>query len=203
MKHFLQIKNTTDEKPKTLEMGVDFNHIRQVQDYPAFLCNDSKKHNGFDKVCNLSDCFQSRPLIEIDGFCEFNIYIVNNNVNSVVLCTWSDYFLAFTFSGFRYDDRCLYTNLGSIFKPENKAKYPELYQQAIKWIDEYFNKIKNMTTQEETVPEEETPSPKDDEVKIHPFVKLAVSLPKEDDYEYDNILNDLKKNTENQKKAIY
>jgi hypothetical protein len=123
---FLQIKYQKQKiNPKILEMGVDFNHIRQVEDYPAFLCNDSKKHNGFDKICNLSDCYQSRPLIEIDGFCEFDVVTDTYNVEVQTI-----YSLPETIK-----NRRDLINLGSIFKKENQEKYPELYQGALKIIN--------------------------------------------------------------------
>jgi hypothetical protein len=120
--------------PKRLEMGADFHSVQyyeEIEDEGSTTQYTYLEDNNSDFVCNLSDCYQSRPLIEIDGFCEFNIYMIDDNVNNVVLCIFNGYFLAFTFNGFRYDDRCKFTNLGSIFDAKNQAKYPEIYQEAL------------------------------------------------------------------------
>ena len=65
----LQIKNTEDGKPRVLEMGRDFVII-----YDNKLYNQSPYKNFEDAfACNLSDCYKSRPLIQIDGYCEFDV----------------------------------------------------------------------------------------------------------------------------------
>jgi len=117
--------------PKVLESGVDFDTLRYCsKDYQYLTFIDG----GLDCIVNLSDCFQSRPLIEIDGFCEFNLYMINASDENIVLCTFNQNFYCFDFNGFRYDDRCTFTKLGSIFDPKNQAKYPEIYQEALKLI---------------------------------------------------------------------
>ncbi len=120
---FLQIKNTFNEKPKILEMGVDFEHIYKNELVGSF--DDNYIPVG------ISECFQSRPLIEIDEFREFNLYMINASNDNIVLCTFNPDFYCFDFNGFRYDPRCKFENIGSIFDPENQAKYPKLYQEAL------------------------------------------------------------------------
>ncbi len=130
---FLQIKKDGGLiPPKVLEMGVDFD---MIDSFGLIKTNFHKYRKGdsliIQRIVKLSDCYQARPLIEIDGFCEFDIYIVNGDVNNAALCRCSDYFLAFIFNGFRYDPRCKFENIGSIFDPGNQAKYPKLYQEAL------------------------------------------------------------------------
>jgi hypothetical protein len=139
---FLQINNIP--KPKILEMGVDFNLI--MIDYIAhadnFTIEDNFLNCRYSAYCKLSDCHQSQPLFEIDGFCEFDVCEYIDDRTGLFLLAKSNAFYVFHLSnkklvasllsvkGNKRGDK--HTNKGSIFTPENKEKYPELYSEALK-----------------------------------------------------------------------
>ncbi len=138
---FLQIKKDgVSIPPEILEMnGVDFDTIRYCSkdnQYLTFI------DGNLDDIVNSSDCYQSRPLIEIDGFCEFDIILSNEYYQVDVTSTKIILFLPSLiiknlFDDFYeedYNDRFYtvidgdYKTLGTIFNPENQAKYLKLYQ---------------------------------------------------------------------------
>jgi hypothetical protein len=97
-------------------------------------------------------------LNEVDGFCEFeiiNLYLEDKKIDSNGDWVATDEFYLTYFDGQcftlrnwdceRYDEPELFrfantpykiTNLGSVFSPENQQKYPELYKQALKIINQ-------------------------------------------------------------------
>ena len=79
MKNFLQIQKAGILiPPKILEMGVDFDEIHHFNaEKNRRADTELNLRNGIN-VAYLEDCFQSRPLIEIDGFGEFNVYLHND-----------------------------------------------------------------------------------------------------------------------------
>jgi hypothetical protein len=137
MKYLQTRENRKEIEPKLLEMGVDFSSIQCYNN--EIIIN----YNG-DDICLLPDCYQSRPLIEIDGFCEFD----------VIEDKWEDgsYFNLFLLDDYRlmfvnikggrsglsreYKKAFKYESIGSIFNSENKVNYPELYEEALKIINE-------------------------------------------------------------------
>jgi hypothetical protein len=146
MKYLQTRENGKEIEPKLLEMGVDFMHICTY-----CLCNiTGSPFIEMDRICNLSDCYQSRPLIEINGFCEFDIIFYPDEDGFVyprpllvILhkkelkygSFFEDGFYDYTsFSDFKYK------KAGSIFTEENKVNYPELYEEALKIINE-VNKL--------------------------------------------------------------
>ena len=153
---FLQIQKTADNQAKILELGTDLSYMSD--EGSGLILYDKYYWDEIitDSIVPLSDCYQSRPLIEVDGFCEFdivNIYLDNNRINEKGewVATNENFLVYFdgqaiTFKGWdneRYDERELFrftessyilTNLGSIFDPETSKKYPNLYQQALEII---------------------------------------------------------------------
>lgn len=176
---FLQIKNTEDGKPKVLEMGKDFDTIKKdilikhnaellpkneskVQFRDVFnnivdVFNNTVPSVSFIKTSetniNISDCYKSRPLIQIDGYCEFDVQkriAINEpdleNLNPRYLLRKNgdiEFLLLSDIFGFKskviddiiYVPYWKYEGLGSIFLPENTLKYPELYAEAMKIIN--------------------------------------------------------------------
>jgi hypothetical protein len=137
MIRFLQITNTPNSQPRILEMGKDFYNLgfESSSETDPSLFNI----NG-DILCNLSDCFQQRQLIEIDGFGEFNILVSKTHLDKPYLYNFKSKLLYEPFDKpvrihetMFYDD-CI--NNGSIFTSENQLKYPELYKQALKIINQ-------------------------------------------------------------------
>jgi hypothetical protein len=147
MKNFLQIqKDGILIPPKTLEMGVDFDTVRcssKDNQYLTFI------DGGLDCIVNLSDCFQSRPLLEIDGYCEFDLVFYRSDKEPMLILFDKDASLkifgyskknqfypiySLTFQSRQHDT---FVSRRSIFKPENQTKYPELYQGALNLIKKY------------------------------------------------------------------
>jgi hypothetical protein len=164
---FLQIKKhrlKEEQIPRILEMGVDFDRIiyNQMEGIVGnlLLCdrpeNPTKDEYYSKNIAFISDCYQSRPLIEIDGYCEFSVYLHNDCEDDTqdekmviyektksgfimidINCEQTSY--GKWFDGTAYDIRAIndiedYKDLGSIFKPENQLKYPELYAIALTLI---------------------------------------------------------------------
>jgi hypothetical protein len=183
---FLQThqNNTLLETPKLLVMEVDFDFIFESRLYKSYKTKDSNlSHEDLvniensevyqsylqlnslyseigDFVANISDCYNSRPLIKIDGFCEFDVIVHQKYDNTRMLISsdfatkeklgiWNDslfstinksdnYNIRYSGddiidSGWQKDNRWD-ENQGSIFSPENSQKYPELYKQALEII---------------------------------------------------------------------
>ena len=153
---FLQIKKhrlKEEQIPRILEMGVDFDRIiyNQMEGIVGnlLLCdrpgNPTKDAYYSKNIAFISDCYQSRPLIEIDGFCEFDVllkkqkyydYIELLFIENYEMVGWNIWGgesteLNWSLKVFTKDK---ITNLGSIFKPENQLKYPELYAKALTLI---------------------------------------------------------------------
>jgi hypothetical protein len=155
---YLQINKIDGElNPKLLEMGVDFDMIfenyllKSTSDYGGEI-KDGKSgdyaliEHDTDIVALISDCYQSRPLIEINGFCEFDIIFYPDEDGFVypkpllvILhkkelkygSFFEDGFFDYTsFSDFKYK------KAGSIFTEENTVKYSKLYEEAIKIINQ-------------------------------------------------------------------
>jgi hypothetical protein len=130
---FLQINGV--DKPRVLKLGVDFHSISS--DDNGCIVNQGVI------IAYFSDCYQSRPLIEIDGLCEFEIYQTSEcnecekelvTMNDFNLCSLTDFNEIGESSFTIIPD--YYVRLGSIFLPENQLKYPELYQEALEVINE-------------------------------------------------------------------
>jgi hypothetical protein len=164
---FLQIKNTENGEPKILESFKDFDLF---SDNALIICL-SKYDDGrsfyennevyFQRICLLDDCYKSRPLIEIDGFCEYNLYLhtdfeqdedrdeymniliyekpnsrfifINKECESDEDGVWCN---GTSDEIYPIEDTKDYKDYGSIFLPKNKEKYPELYQEALKIINQ-------------------------------------------------------------------
>ena len=141
---FLQIKNTADGKPKliTLSTGncdTDYNSIdiEYVSDSSYYHVLTNQQNKGIQAI-KIDDCYQSRPLIEIDGFCEFDV--VSDTCGNSELDDEDNFMLLTfgwgTFNTSKYSP-CNNTTFlelkshGSIFLPENQKKYPELYAKAL------------------------------------------------------------------------
>jgi len=141
--------------PKILESGVDFDTIyrfgnvtclikklpplyieRLNKDGSIATFSTSDQELDCEVICYLSDCYQERPLIEIDGFCEFDILqTFNDTILFLPFKVISGcYNLNNETQAYQYNDIGTFTKLGSIFKPENQQKYPEIYQEALKSI---------------------------------------------------------------------
>jgi hypothetical protein len=154
------------EIPKSLVMGVDFDLILDSHHLPnsklcKLNCVDFDDEDSaiirIEYICNLSDCYNQRPLIEIDGFYQFDVvFTMKRRIVSKVEGSvhWSPlgykdfeciYFVDYTDTeeysdGYRSKGRFLDTivedrNLGSIFTLENSQKYPELYKEALEIIN--------------------------------------------------------------------
>jgi hypothetical protein len=127
---FLQIKGV--DKPVLLELLVDFNKINKT----TLVLKD-------DTIVFINDCYQSRPLIEINGLCEFEIYQTSEcNECEKELVTMNDFNLCFLSDFNEIGESSFtiipeyYVNLGSIFTLENQLKYTELYKEALGVINE-------------------------------------------------------------------
>lgn len=169
---FLKIKNTEDgellKTPKILEMGVDFDMIFKQGGKAVLVKSDSLiispdlieiysssefTHTGI-VICNLSDCYQSRSLIEIDGFCEFDVITRQFETkkeswlllftNGKLIINDTDYYQNSTVKWLQeeyiYCDKAnnfveAYVNKKTIFTQDNQVKYPELYQEALEIIN--------------------------------------------------------------------
>jgi hypothetical protein len=133
---FLQIKNTENGEPSVLESFKDFDLISDnalivcLSKYDGGRSFYENKEVYFKRICLLDDCYKSRPLIEIDGYCEFDIlnYSISAEIPIIHLIKAKT-----IFSHIR--SKYSFENLGSIFLPENKEKYPELYQEALRIIN--------------------------------------------------------------------
>lgn len=92
---FLQIKNTPDGKLRVLKMGVDFDGVlnnfliknirvkRNIRLTNPILISDNEEYRysiDYEIISKISDCYQLRPLIELGGWCEFNIIKFNRKV---------------------------------------------------------------------------------------------------------------------------
>jgi hypothetical protein len=112
----LKIKNK-----ELLKMGVDFDIIDGS--YLFKSCIIQEEINGdctleCTYICKIEDCYKSRPLIEIDGLCEFDVI---KDGNTLLLFGENN----------RYNSHFSYISLGSIFLPENQKKYPEILKSAM------------------------------------------------------------------------
>lgn len=165
---YLQVKQNDKllDQPKLLVEGVDFDMIwenalwklnNNIRPFWSFI-NPLKKEvlNVFatdidydfgDLIANISDCYKQKPLLEIDGFCEFRLMMSNCGSKENPIVTHDS--LGF----FVFDGYCLHLIGGSysyelqhknkrydwgsyIFTPENKIEYPELYEQAINKLNQ-------------------------------------------------------------------
>jgi hypothetical protein len=137
---FLQNKLT--EKPKILELLVNFNEIHKT----ALYLNDGT-------AVSMYDCYQSRPLVEIDGYCEFDVIElddmfrwsvsaadskkIDDNIAKTSLVILTKRGILFNRHTDSTEPNTLlildsgFDNLGSIFLPENQLKYPKLYEEAL------------------------------------------------------------------------
>jgi hypothetical protein len=155
MLKYLQIhENAKEIEPKLLEIGVDFMQIHTARDFVNLTII-----TGFDHkvICYVKDTYQSRPLIEIDGFCEFDVvlikktgYYTENLVRLICLRRMGfnlipetgdlRYCTPYALYEIDFDNKEIVKpnteNFGSIFSPENKSKYPKLYEEALKIINQ-------------------------------------------------------------------
>jgi hypothetical protein len=164
---FLQIKHV--DKPKILEMGVDFStihfydgdiHLIENQDLDYSMeCRERgiiqfehyREDETLEVICLASDCYEPRPLIEVDELCEFDVIEevkYGEAMNKYdLLIFFTGWLVMFDYFYFNHDERRTtiavkvldtsyktYRSKGSIFLAENQQKYPELYQEALKII---------------------------------------------------------------------
>ena len=165
---FLQLtKNNKPLKvPKILELGhgltADFNTITFDTEFDQIVLVDTQPHRSYQKtdgrnydyelqiveqyniICNLSDCYQSRPLIEIGQWCEFDL--LEDSLDSEIrLLTVSTNKIA-TLDQMNKTGVVLHNwwlnpttqeikNIGSIFTKENQKKYPKLLKKALGLIN--------------------------------------------------------------------
>jgi hypothetical protein len=153
MQKYLQTTNC--DAPKLFIEGIDFDLIFQGKLWKnkelKYYELENTKEKGLeltgyctddfvDFVCDISDCYQSRPLIEIDGFCEFDVI------------KWHDEFSTFRSREeelFCLDIECIFSdaverpdcfqNFGSILASKNVKKCPKQYQQLLQIIKESKN----------------------------------------------------------------
>jgi len=141
---FLKIKNN---EYKVLKLGEDFDGL--IFDHNTVFL-DKRKQSEIDSYLfhylPLDDFYQSRPLIEIGGYCEFDV--VSDACGNSDLDDEDDFMLlTFGFGTFhtsRYSPcnnstLSVLKSLGSIFLPENQLKYPELYQEALSLL--LYNRV--------------------------------------------------------------
>lgn len=125
--------------PKVLEIGEDFDLIFQTTKNVVLVKSDNLVISPeLDEIyssseftyagliiCQLSDCFESRPLMKIDGYQEFDLIEVRINVSETAY--WN-FIMPFTADSDStqilqmYRDNPAYVNHGCIFKPENIQK---------------------------------------------------------------------------------
>lgn len=152
----LQTRNTPNGKPRVLEMGVDFDFIGNGCLYTAHnfvgersnLVNFDSIDNGcyMDFVCSIEDCYQSRPLIEINGYCEFDliertlkgVYSDNSDDVDTIMITIDNIasFLSRLLVIKMKNLKVIDIKKGSIFISENQIKYPDRYQQALGYVND-------------------------------------------------------------------
>ena len=141
---FLQIKQDglLLETPRILEIDAEFDMIFDGALY-AIGYADLFAQLSNSKVCDISDCYKSKPLIEIDGYTEFDVIEFDpkewgstSNNDNIHLCYFSYEEADWLWGGgsTHNADGDWRTNIGSIFIPENKLKYPKLYQKALEII---------------------------------------------------------------------
>lgn len=149
---FLQIKNTTDGKPKliTLSTGncdTDYNSIdiEYVSNSSYYHVLTNQQNKGIQAI-KIDDCYQSRPLIEIYGFCEFDVVSdtcgnseLDDEDNFMLLAFGFGTFNTSKYSPCNNSTLSVLKSLGSIFLPENQLKYPELYQEALSLL--LYNRV--------------------------------------------------------------
>jgi hypothetical protein len=132
------------ETPRLLRMGKDFDFINNNS---FFEMSRKISHGTTPKkytidikiVGHINHCYQQRPLIEIDGWCEFDIatcYLPrmdNGNEELCYILFQPEALCLNSEQGFCISD--FENTLGSIFLPENQTRHPELYKQAMKIIN--------------------------------------------------------------------
>jgi hypothetical protein len=132
---------------KILELGKDnFDLVGHINLLELTSVNPMRAN----AICLLSDTYQSRPLLEIDGFCEFDVlvsyednqeysYLVVVNNGALRIADYSGAFVVYHHLDDEWVRDCglhSFMSVGSIFLPKNQARYPELYQKTIKLINQ-------------------------------------------------------------------
>ena len=136
----LQIENT--EEPRILKAGFDFDIITATGNLLRITNSNPLE---CDTVCSLDDCYESRPLIEIDGFCEFDVIEYRGTFGIFIIydmrisAHFSDHecerCLSPIKSNYKKIDKNTMKSNRSIFTKENQEKYPELYTEALELIN--------------------------------------------------------------------
>ena len=131
---FLQTNNTLDGKPRVLEIGVDFDEIHHYNAEENRAENtELNLRNGINVTC-LEYCYLSKPLTEIGGIAHFDVIEYESP---------DEYKQVFDIAHYSVDSNIFedmgqsiveIINHGSIFLPENQAKFPDLYKKTLKII---------------------------------------------------------------------
>ena len=169
----LSQNNKALQVPKILELGhgltADFNTITFDTEFDQIVLVDTQPHRSYQKtdgrnydyelriveqyniICNLRDCYQSRPLFELDGHCEFDvliytdegieyeyIFVFHPTKKTFGLLTNqgqdSKYFIPINSELYKDYGNPTKTQ-GSIFTNENQRKYPKLLKKALGLIN--------------------------------------------------------------------
>ena len=137
----LSQNNKPLEEPRILKAGTDFDIITSTGNLLRITNSNPLE---CDTVCNLSDCYQSRPLFEIAQWCEFDL--LEDSLDSEVrLLTVSTNKIA-TLDQMNETGVVLHNwwlnpttqeikNIGSIFLVENQRKHPKLLKKALELIN--------------------------------------------------------------------
>jgi hypothetical protein len=91
---------------------------------------------SFSTVANIKDCFEYRPLIQVGRFTEFDLvatYYTQHKTEKVKYHVI--YYPTFQFYPWKRSKTVISRKvLGCIFTEENKARFPEIYNQALEKV---------------------------------------------------------------------